>query len=642
MKSPTRGTWAFHSIDGWYLSTSPEHYRTHRCHIKSTNSERLSDTVVFQHKSITHPSLTPTDKLMQAVSACAAALKGITAPTKDITDLKALLDITASTSNTSDCVPRHTTTAGPHPLPTNLAAANGVGGRIKGTNTIRFIRKRDIPKNRLKDITYGQFVCTVRPEKKEPNRTRLVVGGDRINYPGEVATPTADMLAAKILFNSVISTAKARFMTMDISNFYLNTPLKRPEYIRMKLSDIPEEIITEYKLRDLVEPDDCVYIIIVLGMYGLPHAGLIANELLEKRLNQHGYHQSKLVPGLWSHKWRPIWFTLVVDDFGVKYVGKEHALHLKSVLESYYPLSTDWTGNRYIGIRLDWDYNNRKVHLSMPGYKAKALKQFHHKPPSKPQHSPFPTKPIKYGAKKQYAAPPSTAPLLDKKGKKFIQQVCGKLLFLGRAVDSPLLCPISAIASQSAAPTQDTMTQTLQLLDYLATQEEAVLTYHASDMVLAAHSDASYLSEPQARSRAGGHFFLSSNADIPPNNGRSSTLPTSLNMSWRPPLKPNWPLCSLPPVKLSTYASYSWNLATSNPPHHSKPTMPWPKQSPMGKYNPSAPRPWTCASTGYAIANAKNNFEFTGALATAIMLITGPNITRPNIISTYAANSLHR
>eukprot|EP00804_Cyclotella_cryptica_P021147 CCRYP_001465-RA/>CCRYP_001465-RA protein AED:0.35 eAED:0.35 QI:0/0/0/1/0.5/0.33/3/0/629 len=387
--------------------------------------------------------------------------------------------------------------------------ANGVSGRVKGTNTICFIRKRDIPKARLKDVTYGQFVCTIRPEKKEPNRTRLAVGGDRINYPCEVAMPTADMLAAKILFNSVISTVNARFMTMDISNFYLNTPLKRPEYIRMKLSDIPEEIITEYKLRDLVEPDDCVYIIIILGMYGLPHAGLIANELLE----------NKLVPGLWKHKWRPIWFTLVVNNFGVKYVGKEHALHLKSVLESYYPLSTDWTGNRYIGIRLDWDYNNHKVHLSMPGYKDKALKQFQHKLPSKPQHSPFPTKPIKYGAKKQYATPPSTAPLLDKKGKKFIQQVCEKLLFLGRAVDSPLLCPISAIASQSSAPTQDTMTQTLQLLDYLATQEEAVLTYHASDMVLAAHSDTSYLSEPQARSRTGGHFFLSSNADIPPNNG---------------------------------------------------------------------------------------------------------------------------
>jgi hypothetical protein len=63
------------------------------------------------------------------------------------------------------------------------------------------------------------------------------------------------------------------------------------------------------------------------------------------------------------------------------------------------------------------------------------------------------------------------------------------------------------------------MDQMLQLLDYLALQDEAVLTYHASDMVLAAHSDASYLSEPKARRRASSHFFLSSNADIPPNNG---------------------------------------------------------------------------------------------------------------------------
>jgi hypothetical protein len=86
-------------------------------------------------------------------------------------------------------------------------------------------------------------------------------------------------------------------------------------------------------------------------------------------------------------------------------------------------------------------------------------------------------------------------------------------------VDSTLLCPISAIASQSSKPTEDTMRYTLQLLDYLATQEDAVLSYHASDMVLAVHSDASYLSEPEARSRAGGHFFLSNDTTIPPNNG---------------------------------------------------------------------------------------------------------------------------
>ena len=155
----------------------------------------------------------------------------------------------------------------------------------------------------------------------------------------------------------------------------------------------------------------------------------------------------------------------------------------------------------------------------MPGYVTKALKQFQHEPPTKKQHAPFPCARINYGAKKQYATQTSQAPPLDKQGKKYIQQVCGKFLFLGRAVDPTLLCPISAIASQSANPTEDTMRQTQQLLDYLSTTDDAVLTFNASDMKLAVHSDASYLSEPKARSRAGGHFFLSNSADIPPNNG---------------------------------------------------------------------------------------------------------------------------
>ena len=326
------------------------------------------------------------------------------------------------------------------------------------------------------------------------------------------------MLVAKMLFNSVISTKGAKFMTMEISNFYLMTPLNRPEYIRIKLTDIPDEIIKEYDLKSKATKDGSIYIEVNKGMYGLPQSGLLANELLEKRLNKHGYSQSKLVPGLWKHKKRPIQFTLVVDDFGVKYEGEEHALHLKKTLEEQYEVTTDWAGKQYIGITLNWDYKKRQVHLSMPNYVQKALKQFQHVL-RKRQQAPYPSIPIQYGAKKQYATQASTAPLLDPKGKKFIQQVCGKFLFLGRAVDSTLLCPISAIASQSSKPTEDTMKQTQQLLDYLATQEDAVLTYNASAMVLAVHSNASYLSEPQARSRAGGHFFLSNNATIPQNNG---------------------------------------------------------------------------------------------------------------------------
>jgi hypothetical protein len=83
----------------------------------------------------------------------------------------------------------------------------------------------------MKDVTYGQFVCTVRLDEAEPNQKRFAIGGDRINYPGKVATPTMEMLVAQMLFNSVISTKGTRFMTMDISNFYLMTPLHRPKFI---------------------------------------------------------------------------------------------------------------------------------------------------------------------------------------------------------------------------------------------------------------------------------------------------------------------------------------------------------------------------------------------------------------------------
>ena len=149
--------------------------------------------------------------------------------------------------------------------------ANGVRGRIKNsTNTIRFIRRKDIPGSRRNDFTYGSFVWNVLNEKSKKNRTNFVVGGDRINYPGELATPTADMLVAKIFFNSVVSTRNAKFMTMDISIFYLMTPLKRPEYICIIIKDIPEEIFNEYQLRKIVDDKGSIHIQANHGMYVLP------------------------------------------------------------------------------------------------------------------------------------------------------------------------------------------------------------------------------------------------------------------------------------------------------------------------------------------------------------------------------------
>ena len=98
-------------------------------------------------------------------------------------------------------------------------------------------------------------------------------------------------------------------------------------------------------------------------MYGLPQSGLLANEILEKRLNKRGYQQSTLVTGLWKHDWRLIQFTLVVDDFGVKIVEEKHALHLKQTLKENYKVTTEWDGTRYTGITLDWDCRRRQVNL---------------------------------------------------------------------------------------------------------------------------------------------------------------------------------------------------------------------------------------------------------------------------------------
>ena len=135
-------------------------------------------------------------------------------------------------------------------------------------------------------------------------------------------------------------------------------------------------------------------------MYGLLQARIIAQDLLTKRA---GYRQSKIMPGYWQHDWQPISFTLVVDDFGVKYINKDDVEHLISSLSQDYTIDTDWEGMRYLGITLNWDYLQCKVHLSMPGYIENALIRFGHKKPDKPQMQPYPHTTPTYGATIQYA-----------------------------------------------------------------------------------------------------------------------------------------------------------------------------------------------------------------------------------------------
>jgi len=76
-KMDKRGTWSYHSVDGWYLATSPKHYRVHNCYVKTTQAERLTDTIQFKHKNITNPTISPHDKIMHALANCKMAIKGM-------------------------------------------------------------------------------------------------------------------------------------------------------------------------------------------------------------------------------------------------------------------------------------------------------------------------------------------------------------------------------------------------------------------------------------------------------------------------------------------------------------------------------------------------------------------------------------
>jgi hypothetical protein len=175
-------------------------------------------------------------------------------------------------------------------------------------------------------------------------------------------------------------------MIMDINTYYLGTPLPRFEYMKMLLSRFLEEIIQKYNLNALAV-DGWVYIEIRKGMYGFKQAGLLSNQLLQTRLAPFGYYPARHTPGLWLHKTWSISFTLVVDDFAVKYVGKHHVEHLRNALLRTYELATDWTVTVYSGMTLKWDYNKRTCDISMPGYVSNVLSKFQHDSPKHQQHT---------------------------------------------------------------------------------------------------------------------------------------------------------------------------------------------------------------------------------------------------------------
>jgi hypothetical protein len=166
----------------------------------------------------------------------------------------------------------------------------------------------------------------------------------------------------------------------------------------INVSSLPQETIDKCDVIELAQ-DGKVYIEIQKGMYGLPQAGILANELLQRNLAKDDYRPTQHTHSLWKHDTCPISFSLVVDYFGVKYVGLEHAEHLMACIKKNYNISSNWKGSAYCGLTLEWDYKHRTVDLSMSGYIKAALHKYQHPAPTRPEHAPHTWNPPVYGAK---------------------------------------------------------------------------------------------------------------------------------------------------------------------------------------------------------------------------------------------------
>ncbi len=177
-------------------------------------------------------------------------------------------------------------------------------------------------------LTFANSVIAYPPQKGDPNCILMTAMGNLITYDRESSVRTTDINMAKLHWNSVVSTPNAKYMCLHIKNFYLTAALEYFKYIKMPLNLFPVWIIGQYDLTKHAK-DRWVHNEMRRLIWGLPQAGILANKRLCRKLAPFWYYEWVNNPGLWYHETQPVTFTIVVDDFGVKYgVDKANVEHL--------------------------------------------------------------------------------------------------------------------------------------------------------------------------------------------------------------------------------------------------------------------------------------------------------------------------
>ena len=323
--------------------------------------------------------------------------------------------------------------------------------RLFESHTMQPIHLERQPYDRRSNTTYFN------PQTKQKTdtagsiifRIRGTAGGDRINYHGPTSAQTAAMAVVELLIHSVVS-EKKHWMTIDIKDYYLGTPLLRPEYIRIPTRMIPSSTMTKHKLNTYLNKNSVLFEI-NKGMYGLPQAGLLAQQRLIAHLAQHGYHETATLC-LFRHASNGTAFTLVVDDFGVKYATPEGAQHLIHTLRLLYVITIDWSGATYIVFTIKFNKQEQSVSVTMPGYIDKVLQRF---APTLENGASSPAiyLPPAYNSTDHSVKFDSSA-LLPPSEVKTLQEQVGRLLYYARGVDATILPAVNHIASLQSTPTR--------------------------------------------------------------------------------------------------------------------------------------------------------------------------------------------
>ena len=212
--------------------------------------------------------------------------------------------------------------------------------------------------------------------------------------------------------------------------------------------------------------------------------------MIQQQLAPFGYYPYRHTMGLWIQKTWQLSFTLVVDDFTVNCVETENLHHLITALICSYKTTTGLGVTVYSGAAFKWYYQNCTCYISMPGYVTNVLNKLQHNQKKQPKHrlSKYVT-PV-YGAKTQYSTRYET-PHLSVKQLINIKKITGLVLYYVRAIDPKTLVPLNVISTDQTKYTEKMQAAADHLMEYLATHPDATIRYHASEIILHIHSDAS-------------------------------------------------------------------------------------------------------------------------------------------------------